>query len=365
MNRRHLILAASGLGTVAAAYAWRERRGLIRSDLAPGPPPTIAPALASILDYASLAPSGHNAQPWSVRVSGNEIRVGSLPSRWLPKVDPENRELALSMGAFLENLLVAAPHHGFTAEYRVTALHPSESNLLEVSLKSAMPRIANLSRIRTRRTLRSGHLARGLSAEDARSLASYFQGQAHFFAAGSREARYLEEGTIEANRAQALRDDAQAELAEWIRWSDAEGRAHCDGLTPESMEITGPAGWYVRHFMSRANVSSQSFREQGLEMVRKQVAACGGWLVVTSPDNSVPSLIETGRRTQQMWLQVRDRSIAIHPMTQMLEEDAFRERVAPELGITGQVQFILRVSYVARYPDPVSLRRPVSAILRA
>ena len=51
-------------------------------------------------------------------------------------------------------------------------------------------------------------------------------------------------------------------------------------------------------------------------------------------------------------------------MTQMLEESPFRERLAQDLGITGSIQFLLRVGYVYQYPEAVSLRRPVSAILK-
>lgn len=131
------------------------------------------------------------------------------------------------------------------------------------------------------------------------------------------------------------------------------------------MEISGVAGWYVRHFMNRGSVLGKSFRNQGVDRVRDQVSSCGGWLIVTSPDSTLPSLIEAGRRTERMWLAVRQRGIAIHPMTQMLEEKAFQDSVASTLGVPGDVQFILRVGYVNRYADPTSLRVPVSAILRS
>ena len=44
------------------------------------------------------------------------------------------------------------------------------------------------------------------------------------------------------------------------------------------------------------------------------------WLVITSKDNSTNTLLETGKRLQRLWLKVRDKSIAIHPMTQIIEE---------------------------------------------
>jgi nitroreductase len=322
--------------------------------------------MASLLRYASLAPSGHNTQPWSVRATGPGLIIGSDPARWLPKVDPQNREMALSIGAFLENLLLAAPGHGYRASVVVTASSARDGELVQVTLTPAGETDRDaLEQIRRRRTVRSGQLRRPLSSKDLRELLGYFGEHGHYFPLASKEGRYLAEGTIEANRAQALRDDAQAELAMWIRFRNEDGRAHGDGLTPESMEIHGFAGWYVRHFMNRESVMGKSFRDEGVDRVREQVASCGGWMVVTSPDGALETLLATGRRTERMWLAVRGLQIAIHPMTQLLEELPFREQIGKELGIRNPIQFLLRVGYVENYPEPVSLRRPVAAMLCA
>ncbi|MCG8636256.1 MAG: hypothetical protein MI863_20660, partial [Desulfobacterales bacterium] len=73
-----------------------------------------------ILYYASLAPSGHNSQPWFVKVEDkHEWVVGSDKTRWLQVVDPDNREALLSIGAFIENLVLAADFMGYDTEVKV------------------------------------------------------------------------------------------------------------------------------------------------------------------------------------------------------------------------------------------------------
>jgi hypothetical protein len=79
------------------------------------------------------------------------------------------------------------------------------------------------------------------------------------------------------------------------------------------MEITGLAGWFVRAFCDQEKVRSDGFREKGIQGVAQQVDHAGGWMVT--------------------W--------------------------APDLGIPGLPQLILRIGYVASYPGPVSLRRPL------
>jgi Nitroreductase family len=322
------------------------------------------PDAQRILRLASLAPSGHNTQPWTVKlVEPQRWIIGSERTRWLPAVDPHNRELLLSIGAFLENLVVAANHYGYRMEYRLVATSPTDTDLLEVLLQKDTAISYQLENIRMRRTVRSGYLNRELRSEDLRQLIDGLS-EWHYYPAGSAQERYLVEATIEANRKQASRDDAQMELANWIRWSNLEAERFRNGLTPESMEITGFAGWFVRTFYDREKVTTESFRLAGVDRVIEQVRQGAGWLAVVSPDSEMTHLIETGRMFERLFLRVRSRSVAMHPMTQVLEEQPWREQVATQLGIKGQVQFVLRVGYVSSYPDPVSLRMPVPRFIR-
>jgi len=342
--------------------------GVRREDVEerPGSAPAalIAPELHGLLYYASLAPSGHNAQPWAVRLDGRDIWIGTDSARWLPKIDPANREVTLSVGAFLENLITAAPAHGFAADYEVVSTKAS-TDVAHVVLKSTAPRDAPLERLRERRTVRSGQSDRDISTADVQALrAAAGDDAVLFFAARSQHGRRLAEATLEANRVQTARDDAQSELADWMRWTPEDGRAHRNGFTPESLDITGIAGWYVRHFMNKKGVLGKRFRKQSLDLVRRQLASYAGWIVIMSRDDSIPALMDAGRRCERMWLEARPRSIAVHPMSQALEEAPLKDQISGDLGLSGRVQFILRVGYVTAYPRPVSLRMPVSWFLR-
>ena len=74
--------------------------------------------------------------------------------------------------------------------------------------------------------------------------------------------------------------------------------------------------------------------------------------------------IKTGRMFQRMALTAREKMIGIHPMTQTLGQERGRKNIK-ENHHPGKVpQFMLRVGYLKRYPDPVSLRRPVEWFVR-
>lgn len=68
--------------------------------------------LRFLVNYAILAPSSHNSQPWKFRVAGNTLELYADRTRSLRVVDPGDRELLISCGAALFNLRTAMYHFG-------------------------------------------------------------------------------------------------------------------------------------------------------------------------------------------------------------------------------------------------------------
>lgn len=370
MNRRKFlgIAGASAIAAAGTAYLLSDRQHFVRDDIKEdnNKKLPLKQDEKEILYLASLAPSGHNTQPWIVKyLEPYHWIISNDKTKWLPAVDPSQRETILSIGAFIQNLEYAAGNLGYSCEFKLLALNNQDEDVMEVRLteKSKQP-VFEATKIKLRRTVRSGYLKEPLKKEDVESITGNDKACFQFFPNNSKEYGWLNEQTIEANRQQTYRDDAQSELADWMRLSSNDAKRFCDGLTTASMEINGMPGWVVRNFYSKKNVMSKNFREQGLVKVNEQVSSSGGWLLITSKDNSTGTLIETGKRLQQMLLRTREKNIAIHPMTQILEEAEYRNELNKVIGISDTVQFILRAGYVKNYPDPVSLRRPVERFVK-
>ncbi len=279
-------------------------------------------------------------------------------------MDPCNRELLLSIGAFVENLNLAACCLGLNTHIQVIAKTTMERDLVRITLQKDAPRNYSLERIRRRRTVKHGQLPKEIAAGDIQIMKKEAGGELSYFPRGSKHARCIQEAAVENFRIQSNRVAAQRELTSWLRLSNADAQAHRDGLSAEGMEITGLKGWFVRHFASPEDFMKQSYRDQGVDQVAKLVGQGGGWMVITGQGESPADLIDAGRRFQRMALIASELNIGIHPMTQILEEKHGMAQFARhhESGITPQ--FLLRVGYVDSYPDPVSLRRPVAWFFR-
>jgi hypothetical protein len=65
--------------------------------------------------------------------------IGLDPQRRLPEVDPDNREALLSIGAFTENLALAAGTYGLHAEMEIIAANPFQLKIFAFRLTAIAP----------------------------------------------------------------------------------------------------------------------------------------------------------------------------------------------------------------------------------
>jgi hypothetical protein len=138
LNRRDLfkLLAAAGV-TATGGYALFEIAPWLNYDQQATqtwrPFEIISPTssqMRELVRYASLAASGHNTQPWKFALTENAIDIHPDYARRLPAVDPHDRELWISLGCALENLLVAARAAGYMPE----VTYPDAADFIHIRL---------------------------------------------------------------------------------------------------------------------------------------------------------------------------------------------------------------------------------------
>ena len=318
-----------------------------------------------ILHYASLAGSSHNSQPWKAElVSDDSILVFADNARLLDVVDPGGVEQYISVGAFIENLDIAANALGYKTNMQLIE-NAINSSLPAVSIKFTKTMLPQhpeyLKDLELRTTLRIPFSTKQLTARHVAELLSLAPEEIAFVPSNSTEGRFIAEKELEAYTIQAFQKDAQDELASWMRFSNKDVNTKRDGLTPAGMGIKGIGGFVVRNFMKPEDSKKESFIKTGIEKTKKQVENCGGWLIISTANDGIADWLNAGRIYERLNIQCRHLSLGFHPMNQIIEVPEISRQFSEKMDTTRRIVFIARIGYVDEYPAPVSKRRPVES----
>jgi len=103
--------------------------------------------VASVVELACRAPSVHNSQPWHWVAEGGELRLFFEPHRVPHATDVGGREAAISCGAVLDHLVVAAAAAGWQANI-ARFPNPNDLNHLATINFSPLPFVTEAVRAR-------------------------------------------------------------------------------------------------------------------------------------------------------------------------------------------------------------------------
>lgn len=343
-------------GAASATQPWREA-GLSLGD----------PRLDA-LAYAILAPNPHNRQPWRFTLVGDDqIDIGCDLDRRLPVTDPFDRQIVIGMGCMIELLVLAAAAQGWACEI---ALWPDG----EPQPRLDNRRVAQVTFAR----------AAGVAADPLAALIPLRRSTKTVYAAQpvapARLAMLIDPavregvvagGTVAADDVAALRaltwdawmieyrDAAmRRESIDLMRIGNAEVAANPDGieLGGVQMGLFGMTGLVTRAALDTPGTSAYA---QGIAMFEPILQSAQGFIWLVTPTNDRKAQLAAGRRWVRMNLQAEALGIAVHPLSQALQEA--RAMAAPyaavhqRLGAQGGavVQMLGRIGYAdAPAPTP-------------
>lgn len=319
----------------------------------------------TILSFASLAPSPHNTQPWYVKIiDQDQWIIGADQARSMKATDPDNNRLMLTLGLFAENLSLAAGAMGYNTKINIISDNFFSDDILRITLTESTPVFYPIERITLRKTIKNGFKDTIINKEHIERLSESLNGHFFYFPRGNEHTDCIRKGAVDAFKKWLDSEEAQAEHVRWLRIQNQDAREKRDGLTTEGMEIEGFTGWLTRSFFSNNDFAGSFMKNETIKFTEKTSAQGGGYVILTGYGRNVSGMIELGRRTERMLLLAREMGIGIQPMTQMLEMSSGREIIKANHSNSVDPQLILRIGYVDKYPEPVTLRRPLNEFVR-
>lgn len=309
--------------------------------------------VAELVRYATLAPSSHNTQPWTFHVTDHTITVEPDLARWLDVADNSQRELAISIGCAVENLVIAARSVGYEPHVRHVAGGDGIPESVTVDLAWPSKGSAEASdelfqRIPHRRTSHAPFTGEPVPGDHLHSI-SQAAGDLPVTLHLVRDTNLIgriAELTARADQQQFANVSWRSELSTWI------GR----GVFGQPPLMARIASFVVRRF----NLGKSTAEKNRALLVGSPVVG-----VITSREDTHQAHVQTGRAYERVALVADHHGIGVHPMSETLEIPQTRDELARILGFDGVYpQHLFRIGYPESQDDHTP-RRPVTDVLKA
>jgi len=313
------------------------------------------------LNYAILAPSSHNAQPWRFKLGDEMVEVYADRSRSLAVSDPNDRELIISCGAAIFSLRVAMCYFGWAGEVDILP-DPQAPDLL-ARVRPGKPNTPCsaytqlLDAIPKRRTTRrpfDGRLPPS-SLLDTLEAAVYEEGGwVHFVSTPERSP--IAQLIVEADRRQLADKAFRKELATWVH----SRRSHSDdgipgynvGMPPLLNFASAGYSLAIRTFDIGNGVAANH---------EKLMTGSPILLVLGSDEDNAVSWLAVGQALASVLLWGCVGGLTASYLNQACEVQELREKLSRTIGHEGYPQLLLRMGYGPAIPP--TPRRALAEVL--
>ncbi len=315
--------------------------------------------LRFLLQWAVLAPSRHNTQPWLFEIAGDELRVYADRARALPVADPDGRQMLMSCGAAVANLRLAAAHFGHATSVELFPGFRRDGLLGRVRLEercASTPETEELFRaIPVRRTNRLPLDGR----EPPDGLVTALLREARSEGVSLRPVEPHQKRVV-ADLIAAGDDGAwassrfRAELAGWIR---ANRSARRDGLPGYALGLSDVAS-LVHPILVRLQNPARAEAERD----RRRALGTKALVVLSTRRDGNAEWVQAGIALQRILLRATAAGLYASYFAQPIETPPLRRKLAEAIGDPGAPQVMFRLGYGLE-PRAVP-RRPVEQVLR-
>ena len=363
LSRRQLLLAVASftaMPTLTACSSGDAEQSVARDLRRPvaQSSDTVTSAMHDLVRQAILAPSSHNTQCWRFQIAEKSISIGPDPARRCPVVDPDDHHLFVSLGCAAENMVHAALATGRHADPR---FDPGGDGAVVVRLEATQKRISPLFQaISERQCTRGDYDGQAIAPAELRQLEQAGTGNGvHLRLLTARPAM---EGVLEyvvaANTVQMNDAAFVAELKAWIRFGAEEALRTGDGL------FAGATGNPTMPRWLGSRMMGLFFKPKSEnERYARQIRNSAGIAVFVSERSDKAHWVEAGRCYERFALQATALGIRNAFLNQPVEVGAIRPQFAAWLGLKAGERPDLVVRFGRGPGMPLSMRRPVQAVL--
>ena len=364
MNRRQLLigggsLVALGAGaTLVSAARMGSASDYIDATEAIRAPLADHPDARDLIRFATLAPNGHNTQPWHFGVAPDRITITPDIARRTPVVDPDDHHLFISLGSAAENLALSAAARGYRGQ---PVFDGTTGGAITFAHEPAPPEPSPLfDAIPQRQATRSDYDGRLVSPRDLNLLAraATVPGVDLVLLTDRPRISRLRELVTVGNSAQMADAAFVHELKAWLRFNPRAALRSGDGLYSVASGNPPLPDWLgSRAFDWLSTPAAQN------KSYAAQVDSSAGIAVFVGAAANSAHWVAVGHASQRFALQATALGLKNSYINQPVEVAALRPDLAALVGLPGRrPDLVMRFGYGPELPR--SPRRPVASVIK-
>jgi len=313
--------------------------------------------LRFLLNYAILAPSGPNTQPWTFSIHDDQIILMVDFTRSLPDVEPSNRTMYMSLGCALANLLIAGEHFGMGYGVKYFPEGIDGEKIAEIGFREGedMRRFPDLfEAITDRHTNRGVYDDRPIEEGKLQRLKEAVDGgifRLDILTAPEDKAR-MAEILGQSHRIQLGNKAFRKDLARWIRPNSADS---WDGLPGYAFGYSDFESYFGQFIFGTFDTSSSRARKEMSLM--KSSPAVG---VMSSEREDKLIWVKAGVEFEKLFLTATQLGVRFDLFSQPVAIQELRQEMSRILN-TKYPQILIRMGYAP--PARHTPRRLVEMVL--
>lgn len=316
-----------------------------------------------LLRYAILAPSTHNSQPWLFKIKNNGCEIYNNQEIKIIEADPLGRDLYVSFGCLLENLIIAAEYFGIFKETRYSG--DGQDNLIaEIVFKNldlpSPPASRDKTPSRLLTAIKKRINSRGLfenkevAAEFVQRIngLNSFPGLELYFVSEKSKIKKLAELTAQGLMAAYQNPKFRQEMSGWMHSSFSKKR---DGLPGYSLRMPALISLIFPFLVRRFNMGKRVGKLNYLSASSAPLIA-----VIGARENSRKNWLDTGRLVERIMLEAQTAGLKTSIFVAAIEIGELYKEVQKVLASDLIPQLLICVGYM-NFEQKPSPRHPAES----